>query len=467
MNAKNNFLKYGTRAVLLLFLIHTAGFVSAQQKPQPLNIVFLFADDLGMPDLGVYGNQAIHTPNLDRLAKESVLFTRAYVTSPQCSPSRASILTGRSPHVVGASRLHVDAQKEFTSVIQLLKQGGYYTGAYRKVHQEHIEAQFDYKGDKDLTAFFSKRPADKPFFLWFGSTDPHRPYQSGTYSYQHDPQKLSVPDYLPDTKAVREDLANYYNEITRFDKECGEILQLLDKNNLSENTIVVVSSDNGKPFPRAKSTLYESGIHIPLIVKWPGISKAGSKRDELVSLLDLTPTWLDGAGLPVPVEMEGNSLRSLLRGNVGKSREYLFSERNWHDNWDPMRSVVSKRYKLIQNYRPEAPWLSTLDRLYSPAWEEYEKLKNQGQLGKKLQWFFAASKPETEFYDLENDPGEWNNLARDPAYQTLVMQHQSALAKWMNDTHDFLPAPGRSFPEKSKFDEKYDPLNAGKIKNKK
>lgn len=449
---------------LLLISVHLSEFVHGQSPDKQLNIVFLFADDLGAPDLGSYGNSAIKTPNLDRLAKEGVLFKRAYVTSAQCSPSRASILTGRSPHAVGASRLHVDAQKEFPSVVEMLKNAGYFTGAYRKVHQGYIESQFDFKGDKNLAEFFEKRSKDKPFFLWFGSTDPHRPYQAGSYEYQHDPAKVIVPDYLPDTKAVREDLANYYNEIGRFDKESGEILRLLDKHGLTENTIIVVSSDNGMPFPRAKGTSYEAGIHVPLIIKFPGNQNPGSISNQLVSLVDLTPTWLEAARIPIPSNFEGISLFPILKGDLTKAREYVFSERNWHDNWDPMRTIVSKKYKLIQNYRPETPVLNTLDRLTSLTWKEFEVLHNNGKLSKKLQWYFAKSKPVVEFYDLEKDPGEWNNLAGDSKYQQLIIQHQDKLGEWMNNTYDFLPAPRAAFPKRSKFNTDYEPLDAKQIK---
>ena len=439
------------------------GYAAAQQAVKKWNIVFLFADDLGAPDLGAYGNPAIKTPNLDKLAREGVQFNRAYVTSSQCSPSRASILTGRSPHAVGASRLHVDAQKEFPSVIQMLKDAGYFTGAYRKVHQKYIESQFDFKGDKNLSEFFEKRPGDKPFFLWFGAFDPHRPYP-GTSEFKHDPEKVIVPDYLPDTKAVRGDLANYYDEIHRFDREAGEILALLARHGLSENTIVMMSSDNGMPFPRAKATLYEAGIHVPLLIKWPGNQNTGSKSNELVSLVDLTPTWLEAAGVAIPANFEGVSLKPLLKGDTSNSRRYIFSERNWHDNWDPMRAIVSKRYKLIQNYRPEAPVLHILDHLKSPTWKDFGRLNQEKKLNTKLQWYFVKSKPEIEFYDLEKDPGEWNNLAGKPGYQALITQYQKELGQWMNNTYDFLPAPADSFPRGSKFNEDIDPLNAKEIK---
>ncbi len=426
------------------------------------NIVFLFSDDQSVPDLGAYGNPVINTPHLDRMAEEGMLFTRAYVTTPQCSPSRASILLGRSPHAVGASRLHQDAQKNFPSIVQILRNEGYYTGAYRKVHQGHIQSQFDfYSGSKDeekLSLFFDTRPTDKPFFLWFGSNDPHRPYNSEDYDYLHDPEKVVVPDGFPDTKAVREDIANYYNEITRFDKESGYIMKLLEEHGLAGNTIIVCSSDNGMPFPRAKATMYEAGIKVPLIIKWPGKIKGGSVTKELVSLLDLTPTWLEAAGIPVPEAMEGVSLMPLLKGSSSDHREFVFVERNWHDNWDPMRAIVGKKYKLIQNYRPNSPTLHTLGRLVSPTWKEFEKLRVMSELSEKQQWFSASSKPRVEFYDLENDPGEWNNLVKSPKYDSLINQYQQILAEWMNETHDFLPPPVNAFS--GRFDDEYDVLNA-------
>ncbi len=459
---------YITGLVSLLIIISgfsLVDFSETENEASPPNIVFLFSDDHSVPDVGAYGNSVIHTPNLDRLADEGMLFNRAYVTASQCSPSRASIFTGRSPHAVGASRLHIDAQPEFPSIIEMLNDNGYYTGAYRKVHQGHIKQQFDFYGgrNKEIRAFFDSRPTDKPFFLGFYTRDPHRPYNTGSYEYEHDPDEITVPDYLPDTKDVRQDLANYYNEITRFDRESGEILELLEEQGVAGNTIVVMAGDNGMPFPRAKAFLYEAGIKVPLIIKWPGTVEAGSVTDELVSLMDLTATWLEAAGIPVPEEMEGRSLIPLFNGDLSNSREYVFAERNWHDNWDPMRAVVGERYKLIHNYRPGTRHLSTLDRLFSPTWQAYEDLKERGELNEKLQWYFEP-KPRIEFYDLEEDPGEWNNLADNPKYDSLIREYQGILGQWMNETHDFLPAPRDAFPSGGhEFNKKYDPLNAEEL----
>lgn len=430
----------------------------------PPNIVFLFTDDQSVPDFGAYGNDVIHTPNIDKLAEESVLFNRAYVTTSQCSPSRASILTGRYAHEVGASRLHIDRLTDFESVIKMLNDKGYYTGAFRKVHQRNIQSEFDFfenrRSKKFVDSFLDEVPEDAPFFLWFGTIDPHRPYNTDAYDYKHDPDEVIVPDFLPDTRAVREDIADYYNEITRFDAEAGRILELLEERGLAENTMVVVSSDNGMPFPRAKATLYEDGIQVPLIIRWPGQGQSGEKTDDLVSLIDLTPTWLELAGIEVPEEMRGQSLLPLLKGEDYEKREYVYASRNWHDNWDPMRGIVGERYKLIQNYRPEAGTTHTLDRLFSPTWDEFERLKEEGELDERLEHYFMETKPVVEFYDLQNDPGEWNNLADDPEYADLVDEYQQALSDWMNETRDFLPSPKDAFPSGRGFNQKYDVLDA-------
>jgi arylsulfatase A-like enzyme len=409
--------------------------------------VFLFSDDHSVPDLGCYGNTAIRTPNLDGLAAAGMRFNRAYVTCPQCSPSRASILTGRSPHAVGASRLHMNAYADAVNVPSLLKEAGYFTGAYRKVHQGFIQQEFDFHAGKGqpFSAFFDARPKDRPFFLWFGSTDPHRDYAPGAIEPPHDPVEVLVPPHLPDTPEVRADLALYYDAIARFDRECGEILALLDTHGLADNTLVMMAGDNGMPFPRAKATLYEPGIRVPLLARWPGKIDAGRSTNALVSLMDLAATWLDAAGAAIPVEMESVSLAPLLRGETDAAHELIFAERNWHDNWDPMRCVVGERYKLIQNYRPEVGHLNSLDLLRSPSFQSIRALAENGSLREPHTWFLNDAKPQVELYDLEIDPAEWHNLADDPAYADRVTGMQQALGDWMNATHDFLPPPAAAY----------------------
>jgi arylsulfatase A-like enzyme len=412
------------------------------------NVVFLFSDDHSVPDLGCYGNAAIRTPHLDQLAREGMRFDRAYVTSPQCSPSRASILTGRTPHAVGASRLHMNAYPETQNVPSLLKDAGYFTAALGKVHQGHIQRDFDFtaKQSADFDAFFDALPEGKPFFLWMGSIDPHRDYAPGAVDPPHDPAAVEVPSFLPDTPEVRQDLALYYDEITRFDGDCGRLLEMLEERGLAENTMVVMAGDNGMPFPRAKATLYEPGINVPLLVRWPGKVSADSTSKALVSLMDLAATWLDTAGARVPDSMEAKSLVPLLTGKTESHRDHICCERNWHDNWDPIRSVVTDRYKLIQNYRPELGYLPSLDLLRSPSFQSIRQLARDGALQPPLDWYLAKTKPQTELYDLDADPGEWHNLAGEPEHAKMVKELQKVLGRWMNDTHDFLPPPAAAYP---------------------
>ena len=443
-------------------------FTSGEQGDRP-NIVFLFSDDQSVPDLGAYGNQVIHTPNLDRLATQGMRFNRAYVSSPQCSPSRASILTGRIPHDVHASRLHSDVPEYVPNMVQMLNKAGYFTGAFRKVHQPTIRDDFQFYGNDQASfeSFFEKRPDDQPFFLHFGSHDPHRGYQKGAFNPPTNPDKIPVPEYLPDTPVVRQDLANYYDELARFDKDCGELLALLEQHGLVENTMVVMSGDNGLPFPRAKGTLYEPGINVPLLIKWPGHIREGHVSNELVSLMDLTATWLEMAGVSVPDIMQSKSMLPLFGDENASIRDYIFAERNWHDNWDPMRCIVSKSHKLIQNYRPEKPYIPSLDLQNSPSYKEIQRLISEQKLPDRLSWYKQESRPQVEFYDLDDDPHEWNNLAGQSQYADLVKQYQLDLGKWMNDTHDFLPPPRNAFPgpPDSGLNKRINPLNAQPYEN--
>jgi arylsulfatase A-like enzyme len=325
-----------------------------------------------------------------------------------------------------------------------LKKAGYYVGAYKKVHLgQQFWKRWDFVGGtKSLAAFFEERPKDRPFYLHIGFHDPHRPYWPGTLAPSFDPKKVVVPDFLPDTPQVRRDLARYYGEIIRLDGSVGKVLAILEEHGLAENTLVIFVSDNGMPFPGAKGTLYDPGIHVPLIARWPGKIKPGRVSSDLVSLIDLPPTWLDAAGIPVPEIMEGASLLKLLEGDEYRPREGIFAERNWHNHLDLSRAVRTARYKLIQNYRPELPYRTTSDLKRSPSWKSILELGAEGKLNpSQRRRFFAEPRPEVELYDLERDPGERKNLAGDPALADTLHKLQEMLSRWMNETNDFLPPP--------------------------
>jgi N-sulfoglucosamine sulfohydrolase len=424
---------------------------SSRQPPshERPNIVFLISDDQSVPDLGCYGNAAIGTPNIDRLAQEGMRFDNAFVSSPQCSPSRAAILTGRSPVAVGMSRLHAALRPWVPSVLEPLERAGYYTAAYRKVHLgDDFQKRWDYYGgfDEPPASFFARRPKDRPFFLWVGFEDPHRPYPHGQpWTPPHDPSQVIVPPYLPDTVKVRQDLAMYYDAIARMDRDAGEVLAALDREGLAKDALVVFAADNGLPFPGAKGSLYDAGIHVPLVVRWPGHVAPGAIDRDLVSLLDLPATWLDAAGVAVPPEMEGRSFLGRLTGSAPQpTRTAVFAERDWHDTQDAIRAVRTTRQLLIHNFRAEVPYAPTFDLRDSLTWSSILELEGAHTLLPSLhQRLFASPRPELELYDLASDPTQTTNLAADPARAADVHALEVLLGQWMTAVNDYLPPPAQ------------------------
>ncbi len=429
-------------------LMQSAPAAFAQGTPPP-NIVFLISDDHSFQDLGAYGNRAVTSPHLDRMAREGMRFTHAFVSSSQCSPNRASIFTGCTPHTVGMSRLHAPLPDWEPTVIDMLKERGYFTGIFRKHHQgAGFQKRLDFYGDAKapFSKFFDALPAKKPFFLQLGFTDPHRPYRAGAFTPPHDPAQVTVPPYLPDTREVRQDLAHYYDFIARMDAECGQLFDLLRTRGLAENTVVFMAGDNGMPFPRAKGTCYDAGLRTPLLAWWPGKIQAGAVNSDLISHVDFAPTWLELAGLKKTAKMQGQSFLPALLGRPYEARTAVFGERNWHDNFDPVRSVRTRTHKLIVNAAPHFPYRPPSDLAQSPSWEQMTKLVKSGGLTEEQRLIFTPTRAAIELYDLERDPNEFNNLADDPALRTVKAALMDRLADWMQSTADYLP------PASSKYD---------------
>lgn len=421
------------------------GMALSAQTPgaAPPNIIFLISDDHTAADLGCYGNTHVRTPNLDRLAREGVRFANCFVASPQCSPNRSAIFTGCAPHTTSTSRLHTPMPPWEPSFLEQLKARGYFTGGFRKVHQgNEFNSRFDfYTADRKakFEAFFDKLPTGKPFFLHVGFTDPHRPYSKGAVTPPHDPAKVRLPRFLPDSAEVRDDLARYHDFISRMDAECGQLLALLEGRGLAGNTVVFFTGDNGMPFPGAKGTCYDPGIHVPLLVKWPGVAKAGAVETKLISHVDLPATWVEIAGAAVTSKMQGRSIVPLLRGGAYQAREAVFSERNWHDNFDPIRSVRTDRYKLIFNAAPHFPYRPAWDLEGSPSWKSYLALGKRGMLAARYLRLLQPARPMVEMYDLRTDPDEFNDITGDPAHAGAKSDLLKRLSKWMHQTYDYLP----------------------------
>jgi len=377
------------------------------------------------------------------MAAEGARFTNCFVASPQCSPNRSAIFTGCTPHTTSTSRLHTPMPPWEPSFLEELKARGYYTGGFRKVHQgEEFNARFDfYTADKraKFETFLDRVPGGKPFFLHVGFTDPHRPYTRNAVNPPHDPAKVRLPRFLPDAPEVRDDLVMYHDFISRMDAEVGALLALLEARGLTGNTVVFFSGDNGMPFPGAKGTCYDPGINVPLLVKWPGVTPAGLVRQELISHVDLPATWIEIVGGAVPKKMQGRSFSGLLRGTAYEKRDAVFSERNWHDNFDPIRSVRTERYKLIFNAAPHFPYRPAWDLEGSPTWKAYQELGKRGNLPPHQLRLLQPARPLVEMYDLQADPDEFNNIAGDPAHEPARRDLLKRLSQWMHQTYDYLP----------------------------
>lgn len=433
---------FSRNALTALGLTLPLGQLSAQRAERPPNILVLVADDAGARHFGCYGNPEIKTPHIDRLARGGLTADNAILTTPQCSPSRISILTGRYPHETGAEDLHMPLPEGDPIVPGLLQNAGYFTGHMQKTHYgPHADAQFQwYDPGLDQLDGFIDAAEGKPFFMWVGFDDPHRPYQDDTIPEPHDPARLPLAPWLADTPDTRRDLARYYDEIARMDGVIGRMMATLAARNLAEDTLVVFLSDNGAPFPREKGALTDAGVKTPLIFHWPGKVPAGERTADVISVVDLAPTWLQLAGLDPLETMRGSSLVPHILGLEPFSREAAFSERNWHDTDEHLRSVRTRRYKLIHNAYIHLPFGSPADVSESPSWRALFDLKQKGQLSPEQALLFQSPRPEIEFYDLERDPWELNNLAGDPAYRDRLREHVRLLEDWRESTDDFPPS---------------------------
>ena len=451
------------RALLSLTFLF-ASLVSATERP---NLILIIADDVSWDDLGCYGNSAARTPNLDKLAAKGRRFDEAYLTASSCSPSRSSVITGRYPHNNGrASELHQPIAAHLPWFPRLLKGAGYYTALVGKHHMTSDQpaggekpqpAPFDLvdaghgPGNKGGHATWVKtlqeRPKDKPFFGWLASMDAHRDWDADKdwkedlYGPKHAPAKVIVPPFLNDDAETRQDLASYYNEITRLDYFVGQVVAELEKQGALDNTLLLMMADNGRAFPRAKTRLHDSGMKTPFIAHWPaGIGQPGTSSQSLVSAIDVAPTMLGLAQVPVPPSMQGVSFAPILAKSETVVRQHAFSEHNWHDYAAHGRAVRSEGFLLIRNNRPQEPWQGPADSVRSPSYLQLRQTRDAGQLTPAQADVFLAPRPKEELYRTAADPNQLSNLANDPDYASVKARLVKLLDQWTEQTGDSAPA---------------------------
>ncbi|EON78145.1 Choline-sulfatase [Lunatimonas lonarensis] len=422
----------------------------ALQVAERPNLILIIADDIGWDDLGCYGHPLVQSPNLDRIASEGLVFDHFYLTTSSCSPSRASIISGRYPHNTGAAELHTELPASLATFPAELKAMGYYTAQAGKWHLgPAAKAGFDVVYDKGSEMgdggeerwlpTLRERPGDKPFFMWFAALDAHRPWGPNPFSGTHNPEEVFPPVYLADAIDTKKDLASYYDEITRFDHYIGEVEKELARQGVLENTLIMIVSDNGRPFPRSKTRMYDSGIKSPLVIKWPaGIPHPGSRVQALVSAIDIAPTMVELAGGSEVAAFQGKSFLSVLKEPNREFRNYVFAEHNWHDHEALERMVRTKEHVYVLNLRPQFSQNGPADSNASDSYRDLLLLRDQGKLNAAQADVFAAPRPYEELY-LPDDEEQLHNVAANPAHRQTLLHLRHVMTQWMNETEDTQP----------------------------
>jgi N-sulfoglucosamine sulfohydrolase len=401
------------------------------------NIIVMVVHDLGTR-LGCYGETMVESPNLDRLAQEGIRFTHHYSVSPYCSPSRGSILTGKYPHVnglMGLVPLGWNLSSDNATLSQLLKGGGYDTFLFGHQHEvrdrQQYRSYYDYMSDEATTSceqvasevkhFLTNRAPENenPFFARIGFWEVHRPYEAYEKA---DPASIVVPPYLKDTPGVREDLAMFHGSIKKMDQTVQNILDNLEKAGQKDNTIVVFTTDHGIDFPRAKGTLYDPGIQTTMLIRWPQACSGNTINSDLISSVDLFPTLLEAAGLPIPNNIQGQSFLPLLEGKEYSPRSFIFAEKNTVAS-DLKRCVRTNQYKYIRNFQ-EGPLIYMM-----PSMEASLTRRDIGN-------DHLEPRPSVELYDLNKDPNEMDNLAGHPEFAHIENMLADQLQGIMEETKD-------------------------------
>ena len=458
----------------LLFMLFCCLYIQAQEKTEkPLNIIWISCEDIG-PILSTYGNKAIKTPNIDRIAAEGVKYTNAYSTVGVCAPSRFSIITGMYPARLGAHNMRTGNHNNFKfpeDVFHKTNKGildtsgknvpeyEVVTPSYVKAFKEYLRAEnyycvnddkCDYQFNAPFTAWddvfgggtYKNAPKDAPFFYVKNHYISHesRIWLRKDKPLTVNPEEVTIPAYYPDIPIVRNDIARKYSNIEALDKEVGQLLDQLEADGVLDNSIIFFWSDHGGNLLRQKRAVGNSGLHVPLLIRYPDGYRAGEIDDRLVSLMDLGPTVMSLLGIKPPQHLDG-------RAFAGKyeqaPRKLIFgSADRFDESTDMQRSVLDGRYVYVKNFMPELPLIyRNKYREQIPMNAKLIALNQEKKLKGNASYIFMDTKPLEEFYDLQNDPYEVNNLANDPNYATKIKGYRKALKDWQLEIEDkgFVP----------------------------
>jgi arylsulfatase A-like enzyme len=436
------------------------GVASAADRP---NILFCLADDWGWPHAGAYGDPVVATPAFDRLAKEGVLFEHAYISSPSCTPCRNATVTGQQFYRLDhGANLHSTLDPKHPNFMFLLRQAGYQIGHWRKAWGPGDYKALGYKESPcgpsiSFDKFMNDRDRTKPFCFWFGTSDPHRSYKKGSGRASGvDIARVPVPDFYPDDPEIRSDIADYYFEVQRWDRDVAAAIKLLEDAGELDNTIIAMTGDHGMPFPRCKGNLYDWGARVPLAIRWGAKINRGRRVKDFASLTDLAPTFLEAAGVSIPDVMTGQSLVPLLtgEGRINAQRDFVVFGRERHVPAQqipslvgyPARAIRTDRWLLILNLEPDR-WPAGVPTGASHPMDVHADCDNgptksfivdhQGD-AEYARYFDLcfAKRPAVELYDCAADSDQISNLAADPKHADTVRQLRDRLVAYLKATAD-------------------------------
>jgi uncharacterized sulfatase len=431
---------------LLVSMLATASSPTSLAEKKP-NFVFILADDCSYWDIGIYGSKDAITPNIDQLARDGKKFKRCYQSAPMCSPTRHNLYTGLYPVKTGAYPNHTMAAQGTKSVVHYLRPLGYRVALAGKRHITPAEVfPFEYltegKNPDDYPALDrfmdDARSNETPFCLFFCSKEPHTPWDKGDPSL-FPPDQIILPPFFVDTDDTRAHFSRYLAEINYLDWQVGQVLDLLDQNGLSDNTLVIFASEQGNSFPFAKWTCYDVGVRSAFIARWPDKIRPGTSSDALIEYSDVLPTLIEAAGGTPPETLDGRSLLNLLFDQTDEHKDYAYSLQttrginNGSEHYG-IRSVVNDRYRYIVNLTPEVPFQNNITERET-WWKSWERVAETDEFAKDIVNRFQY-RPGRELYDVIKDPYCLQNLAEDPAYkETIELLHGKLLA-WMENCHD-------------------------------
>jgi len=423
-------------------------------EPSRPNFVLIIGDDISVDDFGCYGHPHLRTPNVDKLAAAGMRFTSAYLTTSQCSPTRCSVITGRYPHNTGAPELHTALPEGQIMFPTILKRAGYHTVAAGKWHLgTYARNAFDKivdshpGGEERWLECLRERPKERPFFMWFASHDAHRGWQPDRDAQPHAPADAVIPPYSIDTPSVRADTARYYDEVQRLDRYVGLVVEELRRQGVLDDTCITFMADNGRPFPRCKTRLYDSGIKTPLVMHWPnGSVKPGSVCNSLVSVIDIAPTILGLAGLKPPPSFQGVSMAALLTDPDTSIRQYVFAEHNWHGQIAHERMVRHGDYVYIRNAHPQLPQICGLDA-QCPQ-KELRALAAQNKLTPAQMDPLLEPRPAEELFNVREDPHQVHNRSRHPEHRRTLERLGDVMDEWQRRTGDTVPPLDKATPDR-------------------